>query len=105
MRMRHVSIRLRFFGAAAAVVVVAALSLQPAAGQGAAATISLWPSTATPGTLDNGDTAPYELGVRFQSDTNGVITAIRYYKSAANTGTHVGHLWSATGTLLGTATF
>ncbi|MDQ2913089.1 MAG: Ig-like domain-containing protein, partial [Chloroflexota bacterium] len=28
-----------------------------------------------------------------------------YYKSTANTGTHVGHLWSGTGTLLATATF
>src|SRR5262249_39138781 len=30
---------------------------------------------------------------------------IRFYKGAANTGTHVGHLWSGTGTLLATATF
>src|SRR4029453_7165605 len=30
---------------------------------------------------------------------------VRFYKSAANTGTHVGNLWSSTGTLLGTATF
>ena len=30
---------------------------------------------------------------------------IRFYKSAANTGTHVGNLWSSTGTLLASATF
>jgi hypothetical protein len=36
---------------------------------------------------------------------SGYITGIRFYKSAANTGTHVGNLWSASGTLLATATF
>ena len=31
--------------------------------------------------------------------------ALRFYKGSSNTGTHVGHLWSAAGTLLGTAAF
>jgi len=35
-----------------------------------------------------------ELGVSFKADTNGSITGIRFYKSAGNTGTHVGNLWS-----------
>ena len=35
---------------------------------------------------------------------NGKITGIRFYKGALNTGTHVVDLWSATGTLLATAT-
>ena len=29
-----------------------------------------------------------ELGVTFKADSNGHITGIRFYKSAANTGTH-----------------
>ena len=33
------------------------------------------------------------------------MTGIRFYKSAANTGTHIGSLWSSTGTLLGSGTF
>ncbi len=37
--------------------------------------------------------------------SNGSITGIRFYKAAANTGTHVGSLWSSTGTLLASATF
>ena len=37
--------------------------------------------------------------------STGSITGVRFYKGATNTGTHVGHLWSATGTLLATATF
>jgi Domain of unknown function (DUF4082) len=47
----------------------------------------------------------FELGVKFRADTAGAITGVRFYKSGANTGTHVGHLWSSTGTLLGTANF
>jgi hypothetical protein len=46
-----------------------------------------------------------ELGVKFKSDTNGYITGLRFYKGTANTGTHVGSLWSSTGTLLAQATF
>ena len=45
------------------------------------------------------------MGVKFRADTNGFITGISFYKSAANTGTHVGHLWSDSGTLLATGTF
>ena len=36
---------------------------------------------------------------------NGSITGIRFYKGAGNTGTHVGSLWTASGTKLATATF
>ena len=66
---------------------------------------SIWPSTATPATPDVGSDSPVELGVRFYSDTAGYITGIRFYKSAANTGTHIGNLWSSAGKLLATATF
>jgi len=48
---------------------------------------------------------PVELGVRFRSDVAGVISGVRFYKDARNTGTHVGNLWSTTGTLLARATF
>ena len=43
--------------------------------------------------------------MEFQASTNGTITGLRFYKGSLNTGTHVAHLWTATGTLLGTATF
>jgi hypothetical protein len=46
-----------------------------------------------------------ELGVKFRSDVAGFVTGVRFYKAAANTGTHVGNLWSSTGTRLATATF
>ena len=41
----------------------------------------------------------------FRSDEDGFITALRFYKQANNTGTHVGHLWSGSGQLLASATF
>jgi hypothetical protein len=46
-----------------------------------------------------------ELGVKFRSDVSGYITGIRFYKASTNSGTHVANLWSASGTLLGSATF
>jgi hypothetical protein len=60
---------------------------------------------ATPPNTDSGDGSSVELGVKFKADFNGSITGVRFYKAAANTGTHVGSLWSASGTLLAQATF
>jgi VCBS repeat-containing protein len=51
------------------------------------------------------DNRPIEVGVKFRSDVPGVITGLRFYKGTENTGTHTGHLWTATGQLLATATF
>lgn len=59
----------------------------------------------TPATVDQGADSPVELGVRFKAEVNGSITGIRFYKSSGNTGTHVGNLWSTSGSLLGSATF
>ena len=70
-----------------------------------ATSYQIWPSTATPSNLDVGADSPLELGLSFKSDVNGFITGIRFYKSANNTGTHVGNLWTSTGTLLASATF
>jgi hypothetical protein len=61
--------------------------------------------SAAPSTPDSGDPSPVELGVKFHADYDGYVTGIRFYKSATNTGTHVGNLWSSTGTLLASAMF
>ena len=71
----------------------------------AVAAVTVWPSTATPSVADSGDSGAAELGMKFRSDLAGVVTAVRFYKAAANTGVHIGNLWSSTGTLLGTVTF
>ena len=59
----------------------------------------------TPGTVDSGDGNPVELGVKFKSDVAGSVTGIRFHKAAANTGTHIGALWTTAGTQLASATF
>jgi hypothetical protein len=70
-----------------------------------AAQQTIWPSTTVPAAIDNGASGPLELGVSFKSDVSGAITGIRFYKSSANTGSHVGRLWNHGGTLLASVTF
>jgi hypothetical protein len=65
---------------------------------------TIWPGTATPAGTDP-DTSSVELGVKFRAATSGFVTGIRFYKAATSTGTHVGTLWTGTGTKLGTVTF
>ncbi|HVU17052.1 MAG TPA: immunoglobulin domain-containing protein [Candidatus Didemnitutus sp.] len=67
--------------------------------------VSVWSASAVPTRADAGADSPVELGLNFKSDVAGVITGVRFYKSAANTGTHVGNLWSSAGARLATATF
>ncbi len=60
---------------------------------------------ATPANPSQNDSHAVEVGVKFDSSVAGTITGVRFYKGSGNTGTHVGHLWSSTGTLLASATF
>lgn len=64
---------------------------------------TLWPPSAVPASSDSNDPRPLEVGVRFRSDRDGFIDALRYFKSAAHAGTHVAHLWTAGGELIATA--
>ena len=66
---------------------------------------SLFSPGDAPTTPANSDTKPVNLGVKFVASTDGMITGVKYYKSAADPGTHIGSLWSSTGTLLATGTF
>ena len=59
---------------------------------------------ATPANPADADNKAVELGVKFKPAVNGVITGVRFYKGAGNTGTHTGSLWSGT-TRVATATF
>lgn len=56
-----------------------------------------------PNASDNGTS--YELGMKLQSAKSGQITAIRYWKAASETGTHVGRIWASSGAVLATVTF
>jgi len=53
----------------------------------------------------NYDGSAIEIGMKFRSTAAGNITGIRFFRGANMTGTNVGHIWSAAGTLLATATF
>ncbi len=66
---------------------------------------SIWGAAATPLSGAAADPGSVELGTRFRADTAGNVTAIRFYKSAADGGPHTGSLWSSSGQLLGQVTF
>jgi glucose/arabinose dehydrogenase len=66
---------------------------------------TIWLDSAVPLVIDGEDPNAVELGVKFTSDVAGIVTGIRFYKSAGNIGPHLGNLWDSTGTLLATATF
>ncbi len=66
---------------------------------------SLFGTNDTPSVTDSDDSNSTEVGIKFTTSANGEITGIRFYKGVGNTGPHVAHLWSSTGTLLATATF
>lgn len=68
--------------------------------------ISLFPTTALPAVpADPTDASAVVLGMKFQSDVAGKITAIRFYKGSTNTGSHTARIWSSTGTSLASVTF
>ena len=67
-------------------------------------TAQLFAYTDAPAILSDPDPSGVNLGVKFASQP-GLITGLKYYKGAGDTGTHVGSLWASDGTLLASATF
>jgi hypothetical protein len=61
--------------------------------------------TQAPANPSDPDARAVEVGVKIRAQRNGWLTGVRFYKSTANTGAHVGHIWSSTGTKLAVATF
>lgn len=51
------------------------------------------------------DTQALELGTKFFTNVAGLIVGIRYIKHSADTSTHVGRIWTDSGTLLTSVTF
>jgi len=66
---------------------------------------SIWSSSSSPAVIESGDKNAVELGLRFRADSDGAVSGVRFYKATGSTGTHVGHLWTNSGTLLGSVTF
>ena len=67
--------------------------------------VPIWGPAATPSVIDGISTSSTEVGVRFQSSVAGSIIGVRFYKSKANNGVHIGNLWTSGGINLGTVTF
>ncbi len=59
----------------------------------------------TPSEANVSDNTTYELGMKFTSTKAGQITGVRFWKAASETGSHIGKIWSSSGTLLGSVTF
>lgn len=72
---------------------------------GVTGVVSLFAANSVPATLAANDSGAVELGMKFRATVAGSITGVRFYKGAANTGTHVGRLYTAAGVLLGQVTF
>jgi hypothetical protein len=64
----------------------------------------IFTTQAPPDQIENDQTG-IELGVKFKSSENGFITGVRFYKTTANVGAHIGELYDVNGNLLATATF
>jgi len=65
---------------------------------------SVWSTSAVPAN-NYGPYIPAELGVQFRVSQAGQIQGIRFYKNSQNTGTHIGHLWTSSGSLLASVIF
>ena len=61
---------------------------------------SVWQNGTPTGAADASDTSAVNLGVQFQASSSGFVAGVRFYKYSDNTGSHIGSLWSSTGTLL-----
>ena len=68
-----------------------------------AATESLWSDTDVPAYPSWNDTATVQIGTQFTASVSGSVTAIRFYKGSANTGTHTVMLWGPQQNLLAQA--
>lgn len=89
----------------ASAVMLSLFALVQAVPAHAATAYSLWDSSVVPTTASCNDTQEVEVGVKFQSEKDGVIRAIRFYKGAENTDAHVASLWDSNGTQIASAPF
>jgi VCBS repeat-containing protein len=69
------------------------------------ATVSLFSASSTPAQTALNDGQPLEVGMKFRSSVAGQITALKFYRSAADTGTDLLDLWTSSGAKLASATF
>ncbi len=68
-------------------------------------TVTLWGDAKPSGASVDSDRSSVELGTQFTASASGTAVGVRFYKTRANSGVHVGNLWDANGKRLATATF
>lgn len=68
-------------------------------------TQSIWGNTGNPLNQNDFDGATITLAVKFRASESGSVLGVRFYKGSLNTGTHIGSLWTSTGTKLASAVF
>lgn len=68
-------------------------------------TVSIFSASSTPTLLNLNDGQQLELGMKFTSSVAGQITALKFYRSANDTGQNVLDLWTSTGTKLTSVAF
>jgi lysophospholipase L1-like esterase/fibronectin type 3 domain-containing protein len=56
---------------------------------------SIWNTSDAPSTLEVATTTSAEVGVKFRTEKDGFITAVRFYKGPDNAGPHEARLWKA----------
>jgi hypothetical protein len=71
----------------------------------AASAYSIWGGATVPSNPEAGAVGAREVGTVFTTSERGYISALRFYKGPANTGTHVGRLSTANGLVLASATY
>ncbi|MGM4906713.1 DUF4082 domain-containing protein [Tardiphaga sp. 866_E4_N2_1] len=67
--------------------------------------VSLFTASDAPSLPALNDGRQLEVGVKFTSSVAGLITALKFYRSASDTGPDLLDLWTSTGTKLSSATF
>jgi methionine-rich copper-binding protein CopC len=68
--------------------------------------VSIFAPTVTPANPIRDDSTSLELGLKFRSNVDGLVAGVWFYKGGLDNGdTHIGHLWSISGTMLGEVTF
>jgi Domain of unknown function (DUF4082)/Alginate lyase len=101
---RRVSRTGLILGFALAVAVAAAVPLLAHPAQAATAS-GFWASSVTPKVSSSSDSEAIEVGLGFHSTIAGTVSGVRFFKGSKNTGTHLGSLWTKSGTELARVTF
>ena len=69
------------------------------------ASVDLWSDDVMPDIITDSDRTAVQLGMKFQSSTNGTVAGIQFYKGPQNEGDNIVRLWSANGDMVASGTF